>query len=134
MAKGKINLNQGELSTIIGPDAVLNGDLMISNSARIDGKVNGKVQSKDTITIGNDGIIEGDVTANHVVVGGTIIGNINATGRTVLEHNSRLDGNLRTMILVVEEGALFNGNSEMAGGAEGMKSKHRPRQITLTED
>ncbi len=136
MAKSNINLRSGELSTLIGSDADLTGDLKIKNSARIDGKVTGKITSADTVTVGSGGIIDGDITANHIILGGKVTGNLSASGRTILEKSATLNGNLKTMILVVQEGAQFNGQSEMGsqGGVAQTGRLRRPGKITLTED
>lgn len=136
MAKSNISHGSGELSTIIGADADLNGDLNVKNSARIDGKVTGRITSADTVTVGSAGVVEGDVSANHIILGGKVTGNLSASGRTILEKSATLNGNLKTMILVVQEGAQFNGHSEMGGqgGVPNLGKAPRPGKITLTEE
>lgn len=123
----------GELSTLIGSDAVISGNISLKHSIRIDGQVRGEVSSGETVTIGTTGAVEGNITAGDVVVGGRVKGSITAGGKTTLEETSVLNGDLRTTRLVVHEGAVFNGNSDMSGDRrEG--HVHPPRKINLTED
>lgn len=123
----------GELSTIIGPDANLEGRLDIKASMRIDGRIKGELVSSETVTIGPGGIVEGDVTAKDVIVGGKVTGKLNASGKVVLESKAILIGDLKTARLIVEEGAVFNGSSDM-GGVQTQTAAHSPRKIVLTEE
>ncbi len=123
----------GELSTIIGQDAELEGNLKVQASMRIDGRVKGELNCKDTVTVGSEGSIEGNVSAKDIVIGGKITGQLNATGKIILESSSVLNGDLKTVRLVIEEGAVFNGSSEMSGGGS-PPQKHPPRQIKLDEE
>lgn len=124
----------GELSTIIGADAALNGRLETKASLRVDGKVTGELISSEVVTIGQGGIVEGDVAARDIVVGGKIMGKLNATGKVVLESTAALTGDLKTARLVVEEGATFNGNSNMGNDKpQPPQQQHQPRKIQLDE-
>lgn len=120
----------GELSTIIGPDANLEGRLSVKNSMRVDGRIKGELTSNEVITVGSNGAVDGDVTAKDIIVGGKITGKLNASGKVVLESKSILNGDLKTGRLVVEEGAVFNGTSDMGG--EPRSTIHAPRKINLT--
>jgi len=128
-----ITSGTGELSTILGPDADFEGRLTVKQSMRIDGKVKGELTSSETITIGSGGSVEGDITAKDVILGGRVIGKLSASGKTVLERSSRLTGDLKTTRLVVEEGAVFNGNSDMSDAGAAIP-QHPPRKITLTDE
>jgi len=120
----------GELSTVIGTDAEFEGRLKVKYSVRIDGKMVGEIASNELVTIGPDGGIEGDIIAKDVVIGGKVVGRVQCSGKVVLEETAILTGDLKTLRLVVEEGALFNGRSEMGEPAR----QHPPKQIVLDED
>ncbi len=123
----------GELSTIIGPDAKLDGSLDVKHSMRVDGQVKGELISTETVTIGSGGSVEGDVSARDIVLGGKVTGKLTATGKVVMEGTSILTGDLKTTRLVVEEGSQFNGKSDM-GEAEPYEASHPPRKINLSEE
>lgn len=132
MAKfGNSKSGSGELSTIIGADTSIEGKLESKNAMRVDGNIKGEVISGESITIGSGGTINGDIIARDVVVGGKINGTITASGKIVLEESAVLNGDLKAVRLVVEEGATFNGNSEM--GEQKTKSVFQPQKINLDE-
>jgi len=108
--------NPTELSTIIGPDAVVIGEIKAKATIRVDGKIEGNVDTTANLTIGKDGEVVGDINAKDIVVGGKIAGRLIASGKVILEAKSTLNGDLKTSRLIVEEGATFNGRSDMGGG------------------
>ena len=107
--------NGSELATIIGQEAALEGRLTVKHAMRVEGQVKGELASTDTITVGNTGKVEGTLTAENVVVGGQVDGNIKASGRVTLEAGSRFTGDLEASRLIITEGATFNGHSAMPG-------------------
>ena len=119
--RGKMNSEYGrggELNTIIGKGTVVEGDLRVQSSMRIDGRVKGKVAVSDTVVVGKDGEVEGRLSAKHVMLAGKVQGNVNASGKVLLESKASVFGDIRATRLVVDEGALFNGNCQMKEGKE----------------
>lgn len=109
--------NGSELGTIIGQEATLEGRLTVKHAMRVEGQVKGELSSTDTITVGSTGRIEGTLSAENVVVGGHVDGNIKASGRVTLEAGSHFTGDLEASRLVISEGAVFNGRSTMQTGS-----------------
>jgi len=101
---------------------------------RIDGKVKGELITSNTVTIGSEGVVEGTISAKDVVVGGRVVGTLNATGRIILEAHSVLNGDLKTSRLVVEDGATFNGSSDMGGKNMVTSNSNKQSKIRLTEE
>ncbi|MBL7073944.1 polymer-forming cytoskeletal protein [candidate division KSB1 bacterium] len=110
------NNRQGELNTIIGKESTIEGNIKVKNSLRIDGQIKGGVISTETVTIGADGLVEGDIQAKEIILGGRVIGNLSSTGRIILENQARLSGDLCTRKLIIDEGAVFEGNCKMEDG------------------
>jgi len=108
MAKEKIE----GVNTIIGKGSVLEGSFNINSSIRVDGKIKGKLSVSNILTVGKEGVVEADVKAREAIVGGKIIGTLEASDRVVLESKSSLLGDLKTKLLVIEEGAIFKGNCD----------------------
>jgi cytoskeletal protein CcmA (bactofilin family) len=121
--------NGSELGTIIGEDATLEGKLSVQHAVRIDGKVNGELNSTDTITVGTTGQVEGGLTGENIVVGGQVEGTLKTNGLITLEAGSRFTGDLEATRLIIIEGATFNGRSTMGSGKP--LSNMTPRKITL---
>lgn len=116
--KGKANSEfgrAGELNTIIGKGTVVEGDFKVLNSMRIDGKVKGKIEVTDTAVIGKDGVVEGRISAKHVMLAGKVQGNVVASGKVLLESKASILGDVKASRLVVDEGALFDGKCHMKG-------------------
>lgn len=97
----------------LGSGTVVDGTIKSTNSVRVDGKIKGKLICKNTLTIGVNGEIEGDVEAKNAIVGGKIKGKIKVTEKLVLEAKSVLIGDLKASKLLIDEGAVFEGTSDM---------------------
>jgi len=103
----------GELNTVIGKGTVIDGLLTVQSSLRVDGRVQGHVQATDSLVVGKDGEIEGEVKVRNAIIGGRVKHRILATGKVVLEAHAIVHGELKTGKLVIDEGAVFDGNCAM---------------------
>ena len=112
----------GELNTIVGKGSTLTGDMKVQNSIRIDGKVNGNISTTDTIIIGKDGSVAGNMKAKHVLLAGKVTGNISTTGKVFLETTASISGDITATHLVVDEGAIFDGKCKMSSGSAQVKN------------
>lgn len=101
------------ITTIIGKGAECNGDFSSEGSARIDGTINGDVKVTGTLIVGATGSISGDVEAHSAIVGGEIIGDVTVKDRTELTSTARLIGNISTVVIVIDENAIFQGSCNM---------------------
>jgi len=101
---------------MIGKGTVVDGDVRVPNSVRIDGKVNGNVKTSDTVVLGKEGEVVGKIQAKHVMLAGKVRGNIAATGKVFLESTASIFGDIKASRLVVDEGALFEGKCRMNEG------------------
>ena len=100
--------------TIISEGVKLDGKLNSKGNVRIDGLITGDIQAAGNVTIGVHGEIIGEVKAQVIIIGGKIAGTVIANEKIVLESTSNLKGDIITKILVVEEGAIFDGKSAMS--------------------
>lgn len=108
-----------------GGGTVIDGTIRATNSVRVDGKIKGKLICKNTLTIGVNGEIEGDVEAKNAIIGGKIKGRIKVTEKLVLEAKSVLIGDLKASKLLIDEGAVFEGTSDM-GKKEPAEGETKP--------
>lgn len=112
MKQKNTNIGQDAV-TIISAGVVLEGKISSNGNVRIDGHVKGNVNAKGNVTIGAQGEIEGEINAQIIMLGGKISGSVIASEKVLLESTSSLKGDIITKILVIEEGALFEGTSNM---------------------
>ena len=99
--------------SIISSGVKIEGNLFSLGNVRIDGSVLGNVTVNGNLTIGDSSELNGEIKANNITMSGKIIGKVNAQEKLKLESKSVLKGDLITKYLVVEEGALFEGHSQM---------------------
>ena len=107
----------GDLNTLIGKGSKLEGTLVVENSVRIDGIIKGNVSTSDSLVIGKQGEVEGELTAKNAVIGGKVIGKINATGKVILESRAIFHGEMKASRLVIDDGAIFDGQCTMKDAA-----------------
>ena len=97
----------------IGRGTVIDGNVKTESSIRVDGAIKGKLICKNTVTVGDGGRIEGDIQAVNAIVGGKIKGKIIVSEKLVLESKSSLIGELKAKKLIIDEGSVFEGTSDM---------------------
>jgi cytoskeletal protein CcmA (bactofilin family) len=130
--KLKENINNVKSSNelnFLGEGTYLEGTIETKGSLRIDGRVKGAIKTGDTVTIGANGVVAGEVYARQAVVGGRIEGNLKIEEKLVLEAKSTLIGNLKAKKLVIDEGAVFQGKSEMGATPESKQAEPSPYKL-----
>lgn len=105
--------SMGRVDTIIGQEASLRGSFNSKRTIHVDGEVYGNVTSEDGVIVGEKGMIRGNLTARSVVIGGKVKGNINASQRLELQGSAQVEGDISTPDLIIEDGAMFEGNCQM---------------------
>src|SRR5437764_7987771 len=103
--------------TIVGTGAKLEGNVVSAGSLRIDGQVKGQINADGDVTLSPQSQVEADIRAQNVSVAGRFVGNIVVKERAQLARGGRIDGNITSKTLVVEEGGVFHGQSIMGTGA-----------------
>jgi cytoskeletal protein CcmA (bactofilin family) len=98
---------------ILANDVEITGTLKFDNELIFDGKLDGEIVSDGVLTLGKNAQIKGEVKTKAVTVHGTVNGNISVTERCELKASSQLNGDLKAMRIVIEEGATFIGKSEV---------------------
>lgn len=114
---------QVKISTLIGKGSELTGDFSVKGSARIDGKITGNVNVTGTLLVGATGSVNGNVSANAIVVGGEVQGDIVASEKTELTATARVLGDITTKVIVIDENAVFQGRCDMNQNAPEKKAK-----------
>ena len=113
MFKRKDNVKSGEVVAFLDKGIEFRGVLSFEGTIRVDGKVEGEIVSKGTLILGEDASVNGSINVGTLITQGTIQGDIVAINKISLLSGSALNGNLKSPVLVVEEGAFFEGQSMM---------------------
>lgn len=109
----KNNVTAKGLYTMLGESTVFEGTLTVPHSLRIDGTVKGKIETAEALTVGPGGVIEADIKAKSAIIGGKVTGNVYVEDRIELEAKASITGDIRTRDLIINEGAIFQGNCSM---------------------
>ncbi|MEY4630205.1 MAG: hypothetical protein RIQ81_325 [Pseudomonadota bacterium] len=99
--------------TILTSGCHFSGKLYCRGSSRIGGKIEGQIISEGILIIEEGATILAEVKADEVIIQGKVNGRLEAKIRAELYPQSRFDGDIVTPVLVVNEGAQFNGRSIM---------------------
>ena len=108
---------QQRLETIIGPESNIKGELSSKGTLRIDGTLDGNI-SADWVILGETGVVNGDVAATGMIIGGRIKGNIRASEMVEIRTKGEVVGEIYTAKLTIQEGAVFDGHSIMQRSRE----------------
>jgi cytoskeletal protein CcmA (bactofilin family) len=103
----------GELNGFLDRGASFKGELEFEDTMRIDGRFTGKIVSKNELIVGESATIEGDIHVGRIAISGTVIGKIIADQRVEIHRNGKVFSDVDTPALVIEEGAIFQGNCTM---------------------
>jgi cytoskeletal protein CcmA (bactofilin family) len=103
-AEGRAYLDRG---------SKISGKLNFDGPARIDGEVDGEIIAKDSLNIGETAVITAQIKASSIVVAGKVSGDITGTQKIEIRPSAKVAGNLAAPLLVIQEGALFEGHCSM---------------------
>lgn len=102
-----------EINAFLGAGTNYQGKLNFQGAVRIDGNFQGEVASDGTLVVGQEALVEGQVCVGQLVLSGKIRGEVEAKDKVVLHKTANMQGNIRTPVLVVEEGAILEGQLSM---------------------
>jgi cytoskeletal protein CcmA (bactofilin family) len=97
------------MTSVIGPDLVISGNLISKGEVQIDGTVEGDIHGSHVV-IGERASVTGGISADEVVIRGHVMGSIRSK-RVMLQATSQVDGDIYHQALSIEQGALFEGKS-----------------------
>ncbi len=103
----------GDTPGIIGRGIQIRGTLSGAGDLVIEGRVEGKVDLKDHLTIEQSGVVVADIESDELTVLGQLSGNVESATRTAIKASSVVVGDIHAPKVVIEDGARFRGNIEM---------------------
>jgi len=110
--------NPNSTDTLIGEGTVIEGKLVSKAGLRIEGQVKGELESSGDITIGQNGIVQSNVTARNVYNAGLINGSVMAKEALTISNTGKIYGNITANSLSITEGGVFHGNCRMETKSE----------------
>jgi len=106
-----------DLNGFMDEGTEFNGELRFRDTFRIDGRLKGKVVSDNTLIVGESGQVEADIDCGVVSIRGVVTGRVQGRQRIEVLAGARVQATLVSPRLVIEEGAFFQGECDMAAGS-----------------
>ena len=110
-----------EVTVVLEKGCHLEGSMQFEETARIDGSFKGEIFTPDILIIGDGAQVSGQIEADIVVISGKFEGEIFATNRIEIQAPAIVKGTVRTAILQIEEGAVFEGKTKMLAPSHSRK-------------
>lgn len=111
--KPKPKRRQAEIDTLVGTNTKVSGDIEFGGGLHVDGYIKGNIQaeadSHSVLSIAQDGVVEGSVSVPHVILNGTVKGDVSARERVELGTTARVIGNVYYNLIEMAIGAEING-------------------------
>ncbi len=130
--EGEKMITEGKMNSIIGQGCTVKGTIDVKDGTlRIDGEFEGTINCPGTLVVGKDGSVKADVAVTSAIIGGKVKGNIDAREKIELQAGSRLEGDIKTIRLVIDEGVFFEGSCKMSPDAnvrrQPVAAQHEPQ-------
>lgn len=113
MFKSSKKVDPNSTDTLIGENSVFEGKIKSEASIRIEGQIQGNVESSGDVIVGVHGVVKSNITARNAVLAGTVHGNVTVTDKLTITSTGKLYGNIGAQSFVIEEGGVFQGSSKM---------------------
>ena len=113
----------GSTSCVVGANITVKGEITGDEDLLVEGTVEGQIRVSRELRVGPRGKVKANVFAQSVVVSGELVGDCEATSRVEIQATGRLMGNIRAPKVVIAEGAVFRGNSDMSGRRDERKDR-----------
>jgi cytoskeletal protein CcmA (bactofilin family) len=99
---------------IIAAKTVIKGELTGDEDVIVEGNIEGQIRITRDLRVGASGVVKATVEAQSIIVSGELVGDCQASVRVEIQATGRLTGNIRAPKIVIAEGAMFRGNSDMS--------------------
>lgn len=125
---GKSNAEELNNLNIIGSGTKFKGNIESSGDIRIDGAIDGVLDTKGKLVIGKSGLAEGEISCKNAEISGKIEGKISVEELLTLKASSKLYGDISTAKLAIEPGAIFTGTCNMDGSDANSRQQEGKRK------
>jgi cytoskeletal protein CcmA (bactofilin family) len=101
---------------IIGPQITIKGEITGDEDILVEGVVEGLIQINREVKVGEKGRVKARIEAQTIIISGEVVGDCQAHARVEIQSTGKLTGDIRAPRIVIAEGAMFRGNSDMSSG------------------
>ncbi len=118
-----LDINQQEISTLIGEGYIFTGEINGPSVIRIEGRIVGNVSVEGGVILGEKGVIDGDITTSSAIIYGRVNGNLKSS-QLEIKKTGHVHGDIVTDSIEIEMGAQYNGKLQM----------HKPSPMASSDD
>jgi cytoskeletal protein CcmA (bactofilin family) len=102
-----------EVNTTFGKETEFEGELEFDSSLRILGKFKGNINTSGFLIIGDGSVVEADIKADSLIIGGTVRGNVEVKNKLEILSTGKIFGDVKTSKLKIADGVVFEGKCHM---------------------
>jgi len=110
---GQSRAKRGSITAFLDEGSEIEGKYTFSGTVMLNGKFKGEISSKDTLIIGEKGVVNATIRAGVVLISGEVVGSLLASERVEMKKSARVFGDVEAPVVVIEEGVLFEGHCRM---------------------
>jgi cytoskeletal protein CcmA (bactofilin family) len=110
--------------TVIGRGAVIEGDVRASGPLQVDGHIDGTLKVEGQVSIGPNGVVTGELSADEVVVGGRVEGALTARGLLHVTAGGHVRGEVRYGALQIDRGGILDGSTAQGHALDATATPH----------
>lgn len=129
--EGERTRDLSEVVSVVGSGMKVVGDCVTDGTLKVEGRVEGTIRAAKAVVVGEGGVVSGDIQTQDAVVAGTVEGSITAESRVELQSTCRIDGDIRSRRVKLEEGGRVDGRLEM-GKKAGSERSGSPQPSTAS--
>jgi cytoskeletal protein CcmA (bactofilin family) len=107
-----------EWTGFIDQGVTMEGTLQVTGTFRVDGNIKGNIISEQTLILGENAKVEGQIEGNRVVIAGRYDGVIFAKGRVEIQAKGVVTGEVHSPCLVIDPGGIFDGRCHMLASSD----------------
>jgi cytoskeletal protein CcmA (bactofilin family) len=113
--------DSGEWTGFLEKGVKVEGKLETTGTFRIDSAMKGTLVSSETLILGENATIEGQIEGNYIIIAGRFDGTIHAKGKVEIQTKAIVTGEIHTPCLIIEPGAVFDGRCHMLSATQAAK-------------
>ena len=106
-------LARGRIGAFLDEGSEIEGRYACAGTVQLDARVRGELSARDTLLIGEHGVVHATVKGTTIVVRGEVVGDVTASERVELKKTARVTGDIEAPLVVMEEGAVHDGACRM---------------------
>jgi cytoskeletal protein CcmA (bactofilin family) len=115
--------DRDQITAYLGRRIEFDGKMSFTGTVRIDGCFRGEISTKGTLIVGELAVLDADIQASHIVISGEVHGNLLVTKKMEIQTTGKVFGSIQTPTLVMDEGAVFEGNCQMKSLTNAIEDK-----------